>query len=202
MKPAEAAQFAEEIIQLYVLHGHSEYAGEKVSQLEHMVQAAQLARAQGYDDEVVLAAFLHDIGHIAEKIADSNSMGTYGIKDHEALGADFLSERGFSARLTRLVSSHVIAKRYLTLREDGYYDKLSEASKKTLVYQGGPLTDAAADIMEKDPLFREIIQMRRWDEEAKLEHQPVPPLDIFKNLIFLHLVSQPETFDQATISNR
>jgi phosphonate degradation associated HDIG domain protein len=201
MKPTEAAQIAEEIIQLYDLHGHEEYAGEKVSQLEHMVQAAQLARIQGYDDEVVLAAFLHDIGHIAEKSTSSNAMGSYGIKDHEAIGADFLSERGFSPRLTRLVSSHVIAKRYLTLRENGYYDKLSEASKKTLVYQGGPLTDATADSMEKDPLFKEIIQMRRWDEEAKKEHQPVPSLEIFKKLIFLHLVSQPETFDQTTIRN-
>ena len=84
MKPAEAAQIADEIIQLYNVHGHAEYAGEKVSQLEHMVQAARLAREQGYDDEVVLAAFLHDIGHIAEKLSDQNAMGIYGIKDHEA----------------------------------------------------------------------------------------------------------------------
>jgi phosphonate degradation associated HDIG domain protein len=197
MKPAEAAQIAEEIIQLYTLYGHVEYAGEKVSQLEHMVQASQLAMAQGYDDEVVLAAFLHDIGHIAEKISEANSMGSYGIMDHETLGADFLSERGFSERLIRLVASHVVAKRYLTLREPGYYEKLSEASKNTLTYQGGPLTDAEADHMERDPLFGEIIQMRRWDEEAKRESQPLPSLDIFKKLIFLHLVSQPEEFDKV-----
>ena len=70
MKPIEAAQIADEIIQLYTAHGHAEYAGEKISQLEHMVQAARLAREQGHDDEVVLAAFLHDIGHIAEKLSD------------------------------------------------------------------------------------------------------------------------------------
>jgi putative nucleotidyltransferase with HDIG domain len=166
-----------------------------------MVQTSQLALAQGYDDEVVLAAFLHDIGHIAEKISEVNSMGEFGIIDHENLGADFLSERGFSGRLIRLVASHVVAKRYLTLREPGYYDKLSEASKNTLAYQGGPLTDAEADNMERDPLFREIIQMRRWDEEAKLEYQPMPSLDIFKKLIFLHLISQPEEFDKVQFIN-
>ena len=147
---------------------------------------------QGFEDEVVLAAFLHDIGHIAENHSDNNTMGEYGIKDHEALGADFLSKRGFSNRLIRLVASHVVAKRWLTLREPGYYDKLSEASKKTLVYQGGPLTDAEADIMEKDPLFREIVQMRRWDEEAKLENQPMPPFanlsNSFFNTWFLNLI--------------
>ena len=192
MKPARAEQITEEIIDLYRAHGKAEYAGEKVSQLEHMVQAAELARLQGYDDEVVLAAFLHDIGHIAEKQSPINSMGEFGIKDHEALGAGFLLERGFSLRLTRLVASHVVAKRYLTLREPGYYDKLSDASKRTLVYQGGPLTHSEADLMEEDPLFKEIVQMRRWDEEAKLEHQPMPPLNVFRELIYQHLLSQPE----------
>lgn len=190
MDPSKADQTAEEIINLYLLYGEAEYAGEKVSQLEHMVQAAQLARAQGYEDEVVLAAFLHDIGHIAEEQSDINTMGNFGIKDHEALGAEFLSERGFSKRLTRLVASHVVAKRYLTLREPGYYDKLSEASKGTLAYQGGPLSDTEADILEKDPLFHEIVQMRRWDEGAKREHQPMPALSFFKELIFQHLLAQ------------
>ena len=192
MNPIEAEKVADEIIQLYTLYGEDEYAGEKVSQLEHMVQAAQLARAQGYDDEVVLAAFLHDIGHIAEKQTANNSMDKFGIKDHEATGASFLTERGFSRRLTGLVGSHVSAKRYLTLREAGYYEKLSEASKKTLAFQGGPMSEEEADRMETDPLFREIIQMRRWDEEAKREDQPIPSLSIFKQLIFQHLVSQTE----------
>jgi 2-amino-1-hydroxyethylphosphonate dioxygenase (glycine-forming) len=192
MNPAKAELITEEIIDLYKAHGETEYAGEKVSQLEHMVQAAELARIQGFDDEVVLAAFLHDIGHIAEKQTEDSSMGEFGIRDHEALGAGFLLERGFSLRLTRLVASHVVAKRYLTLREEGYYDKLSEASKRTLAFQGGPLTNEEADLIERDPLFTEIIQMRRWDEEAKKEHQHLPPLSIFKELIYQHLLSQPE----------
>jgi 2-amino-1-hydroxyethylphosphonate dioxygenase (glycine-forming) len=192
MKSKEAERIANEIIGLYRLYGENEYAGEKVSQLEHMVQAAALARTQGYNDEVVLAAFLHDIGHIAESHTESNSMNDFGIKDHEAIGAAFLSAYGFSPRLTRLVASHVAAKRYLTLREPGYLDKLSEASKRTLEYQGGPMSEAEADLLEEDGLFREIVQMRRWDEEAKLPNQPMPSLDIFRQLIFEHLLSQPE----------
>jgi 2-amino-1-hydroxyethylphosphonate dioxygenase (glycine-forming) len=192
MKSKEAERIANEIIELYLLHGEKEYSGEKVSQLEHMVQAAELAKSQGYPDEVVLAAFLHDVGHIAESHTESNSMSHFGIKDHEAIGAAFLAARGFSPRLTRLVASHVAAKRYLTLREPGYYDKLSEASKKTLEYQGGPMQEEEADLMEEDGLFREIVQMRRWDEEAKIPDQPMPSLDIFRQLIFEHLLCQPE----------
>jgi phosphonate degradation associated HDIG domain protein len=192
MKKPEAERISDEIIQLYSLYGGEEYSGEKVSQLEHMVQSAQLAKAEGFDDEVVLAAFLHDIGHIAEKVTNENSMSSYGIKDHEAIGAYFLENRGFSFRITRLVASHVSAKRYLTLREPGYFDKLSDASKHTLEFQGGPMSDEEADLLEEDPLFREIIQMRRWDEAAKLENQPMPSLDIFKELIFQHLQEQPD----------
>lgn len=192
MKSKNAADIADEIIHLYTLYGGEEYSGEKVSQLEHMVQAAQLARAQGFNDEVVLAAFLHDVGHIAEKHTETNSMSNYGIKDHEAIGAAYLSDLGFSSTLTRLVASHVAAKRYLTLREPGYYEKLSEASKKTLEYQGGPMSEDEADLFEEDGLFREIVQMRRWDEEAKIEHLPIPPLTVFKELIYCHLISQPD----------
>ncbi len=192
MKKQEAERITNEIIHLYIEYGGEEYSGEKISQLEHMVQAARLARAEGFNDEVVLAAFLHDIGHIAEKLTDENSMNSYGIRDHEAIGASFLEDRGFSFRISRLVASHVAAKRYLTLREPGYYDKLSEASKHTLEFQGGPMSDEEADLLEEDPLFREIIQMRRWDEAAKLENQPIPSLDIFKELIFQHLEEQPD----------
>jgi 2-amino-1-hydroxyethylphosphonate dioxygenase (glycine-forming) len=81
MKHNEAEIVANEIIDLYSIYGGDEYAGEKVTQLEHMVQAAQLARVQGYDDEVVLAAFLHDIGHIAEKSTADNAMEGFGIRE-------------------------------------------------------------------------------------------------------------------------
>ena len=49
-----------------------------------------------------------------------------------------------------------------------------------------------ADLLEEDPLFREIIQMRRWDEAAKIENRPIPSLDIFRELIFQHLQEQPD----------
>src|SRR5580693_9294730 len=101
----QAQEIADEIMNLYEEHGGAEYAGEKVSQLEHMVQAAQLAEAQGYDEEVILAAFLHDIGHISGAAKGDESMSAsrgemdgFGIKDHEELGAQFLRGKGFSKK--------------------------------------------------------------------------------------------------------
>src|SRR5580692_2814955 len=113
MNREKANQVAGEVMNFYEQHGGEEYAGEKVTQLEHMVQAAQLAADQGYDEEVVLAAFLHDIGHICESGHGDNEMDGFGIKDHEEIGAEFLKSRGFSKKVVRLVESHVEAKRYL-----------------------------------------------------------------------------------------
>src|SRR5580765_7120447 len=136
MNKEKAEKITDEIMQYYEHHGGEEYAGEKVSQLEHMVQAAQLAESGGYDEEVILAAFLHDIGHIAEEATGDNEMDEYGIKDHEALGAQYLSEHGFSSKISKLVASHVLAKRYLTRSDPDYFNQLSEASRKTLDFQG------------------------------------------------------------------
>jgi phosphonate degradation associated HDIG domain protein len=187
MTTEQAQKIADEIMNLYEGYGGAEYAGEKVSQLEHMAQAAQLAEEQGYDEEVVLAAFLHDIGHISEAAKGDNEMDGFGIKDHEELGAEFLRGKGFSKKVVRLVESHVEAKRYLTVKDPSYYAQLSEASKKTLEFQGGPMTEDEAAAFEQYPLFSLIIQMRKWDELAKIENKPLPDLQHFRNMMLHHL---------------
>lgn len=172
-------QVIAEVFGLYDRFGDSDYIGEPVSQIEHMSQAAQLAMAEGFDDEVVLAAFFHDIGHICAERAEN--MGGFGVVSHERLGADYLRRAGFSERMARLVEYHVQAKRYLTLKEAGYYEHLSEASRRTLEYQGGVMTEAEAEAFEQDPLCAVSLRMRQWDELAKEMHVPVIDLAVLKD---------------------
>ena len=179
------------VFNLYDKHGAEEYAGEKVSQQEHMVQAAQLAMQEGYDDEVVLAAFLHDVGHLLPIHDESESMDGYGTIDHEKVGAEYLRRNGFSEKLCKLIVSHVNAKRYLTYKFADYYNQLSDASKKTLEYQGGRMEEAEAKQFEADPLFDLYIRMRRWDEAAKMQQQPLPDLLLFKEIATRHLEKMP-----------
>ena len=190
MNKEKSQQITDEIMSYYEQHGGEEYAGEKVTQLEHMVQAAQLAEEQGYDNEVILAAFLHDIGHICEAGRGDNEMDGFGIKDHEEIGAEYLQQKGFSKKVVRLVQSHVEAKRYLTFKYPEYYDQLSDASKKTLEYQGGKMYEDEAAAFEQYPLFDLIIKMRTWDEQAKIEHKPLPNLSRYRDMILKHLESQ------------
>ena len=186
--PESSQEVVNQLFGLYETHGDADYIGEPVSQLEHMWQAAALAEAEGYDDEVVLAAFFHDLGHLCE--SGGASMDGFGVVDHEKLGADYLRARGFSARLAELVQSHVLAKRYLTHKYPSYLAKLSEASRATLAFQGGPMTDAEAAAFEHNPDADIILRLRQWDDQAKEEHRPVGSLEHLKDLALKHLLLQ------------
>ena len=188
MNADQARDVVNEIFSLYENYGAAAYIGEPVSQIEHMCQAAQLAETEGYDDEVILAAFFHDIGHLCEHVFETSQMDGYGVMDHESLGSQYLREKGFSEKIARLVESHVPAKRYLTFKYPEYYNKLSDASKITLDKQGGRMNDTEARQFESDNLYLLFIKIREWDDKAKIESIPLPSLEIYKQMAYQHLV--------------
>jgi phosphonate degradation associated HDIG domain protein len=178
-----------EVFSLYERFGDDDYIGEPVSQLEHMSQAAALAEAEGYDDEVILAAFFHDIGHLCTEAGEAESMDDMGNVDHEKLGANYLIKYGFSKRIASLVQGHVIAKRYLTYKYPEYYNKLSDASKTTLEFQGGVMSTEEAKVFELNPDAELIIRLRYWDDMAKEINMPVDNLAHLKSLALNHLLT-------------
>ena len=129
MPDQEILQKVNSIFVLYEKYGAAEYYGEEVSQLGHMCQSAELAQAGGYDDEVVLAAFFHDIGYLIHS-ENKDTMGSYGRTNHEKEAGAFLRRMGFSERVAALAEQHVNAKRYLTYADPEYYGRLSEAAKR------------------------------------------------------------------------
>lgn len=165
------------IAQLFAAGGQDAYYGEPVTQVEHALQCAQLAEQAGADEETVVAAFLHDIGHLLPVESAEGYMDGYGTVDHERLGADFLRQRGFSEKIAQLIEHHVDAKRYLVYKHPEYRARLSEASTKTLAFQGGAMEADEAAQFEQHPYFREILQVRGWDERAKEIDWPTPGLD-------------------------
>jgi 2-amino-1-hydroxyethylphosphonate dioxygenase (glycine-forming) len=177
-------QRIDSIFSLYESNGADEYIGESVTILEHSFQTAQLAEEEAYDNDVILAAFLHDIGHF---LPNKNEMNGLGNIAHEVVGANFLYKNGFSNRIALLVRNHVEAKRYLTFKYPEYHEKLSDASKKTLQYQGGIMTKHEAETFERIPLFYLFLKMREWDDKAKEVTTTKPDLDKYKHLAWLHL---------------
>jgi putative nucleotidyltransferase with HDIG domain len=150
----------ENLFEMICNSGKADYIGENVTQLEHMCQAAEYAEEQGNDDEVILGALFHDIGHFCAEYDSEHDMDGLGHIAHDKVGADYLRDRGFSEKIARLVESHVEAKRYLCAAKAGYHAKLSEASAKTLEFQGGPMSEEEVSRFEADPYFKEIIKVR------------------------------------------
>jgi predicted HD phosphohydrolase len=110
-------------------------------------------------------------------------MDGLGIVEHEHLGARWLAALGFKQEVCTLVASHVEAKRYLARRKPGYYAALSEASRGTLRFQGGPMTESEATSFESDPQFAAKVRLRMWDEAAKQADREVPALEDYASLV-------------------
>ena len=171
----------ESLFEIYAQEGQQDYIGEPVSQLEHMQQAAWLARRAGASDALVLGAFFHDIGHLAAP-AGAPRMDHLGVLEHERLGADLLRACGLGGEVAELVELHVQAKRYLCFARPGYADRLSEASLGTLAFQGGVMDHEEAAAFEQHPRFRDILRLRAWDEAAKVEGGEGLSLDVLREL--------------------
>ena len=165
-----------------------DYIGEPISQLEHALQCAHWAEKTGADEEVILAALFHDVGHLLDESAPQ--MDGLGVMEHETLGKVFLETHGCSSRMGRLVESHVQAKRYLCYRHPRYYARLSDASRGTLEWQGGPMSTEEATTFESDPDFKVILALRSWDERAKDPDLQVKQLDAYAPMLANHLEQQ------------
>ncbi|MDA9929703.1 HD domain-containing protein [Alphaproteobacteria bacterium] len=164
---------------IFERRGADEYLGEPVTIGQHMLQSAHFASQDGHDEIVITAALLHDIGHFTgEFIGKPLAAGTVFMADetdrqHERAGAAVLAPF-FPELVVNCCRYHVAAKRYLCAREEGYFDKLSEASVHSLNLQGGPMDDAEAAEFEAHPHFKAIIAVRRYDEASKETDLQVP----------------------------
>ena len=178
------------ILDLYKKYGKKDYIGEELTQIEHMIQSSMLAIdniksvPNKFKNDFVIACFLHDIGHLLAFDSDNyDKMGNYGITKHEKLGADFLRSLGIKYPIPELVENHVKAKRYLVGKNPIYINELSDASKKTLLYQGGPMTKEEILIFEKDELFDLSLKIRDYDDKAKIKDKKILGLQFFEKLL-------------------
>ena len=172
----------DQIVTLFNVHGQGLYFGEAVTESEHALQCAYLAHEAGASPKLVAAALLHDIGHLlhgqGEDIAD------HGVDaKHEDEGAKWLKGH-FDDEIVDCVRLHVDAKRYLTAVRPGYLEDLSEASKQSLKLQGGPFTpEEVADFVKRETHFKSAIQVRYWDDQAKVVGLQVPPIEHYRPLL-------------------
>ena len=164
-----------DIEHLYREHGHIEYSGEPVSQIEHALQAAHRAEQEGAGDELVTAAFLHDLGHLLNRLGETPT--ARGVDDqHQYYAIPFLRPL-FPPAVVEAIRLHVDAKRALCALEPAYHGALSEDSVRSLELQGGIFSARDAQTFLAKPYAREAIRVRRWDDAAKIPGAATPPLE-------------------------
>jgi predicted HD phosphohydrolase len=164
-----------DIVALLEGPGGRTYGGEPVTQREHVLQAAYRAESAGAPDWLIVAALLHDVGHLLHGAGGA----TPGGDRHELLGARLVAPL-LGRPIARVIALHVRAKRYLCATAPGYRECLSPASLRSLAAQGGPLGPADVESFERQPYQRQAVQLRLWDDEAKKAGFPAPGLDYYR----------------------
>jgi phosphonate degradation associated HDIG domain protein len=161
-----------EIMDLIAKRGAAAYHGEAVSQEEHALQAAELAEREGSQNSLVVAALLHDIGHLLD--GQNEDLAELGVDGRHEEAACAWLERHFPPEVTEPIRLHVAAKRYLCAVESKYQAGLSPASRMSLELQGGPMTSEEVADFEGNEFFQEAVRLRYWDDAAKILGLAVP----------------------------
>lgn len=171
-----------EILTLLETRGHSQYGQEAVTQLQHALQAAALAEAEGADAPLIAAALLHDVGHLLHELPEDAPDS--GVDDHhETYAANRL--RGiFPLPVTEPIRLHVAAKRHLCTVEPAYKKLLSQPSLVSLALQGGPMSREEVAEMEAHFCYQDAVRLRRWDDAAKDRRRVSPPLSHFAPYVY------------------
>jgi phosphonate degradation associated HDIG domain protein len=172
--------FIDEIFAAFAARGGDSY-GEHVTQLDHALQCAWLAEAEGAPDHLIAAALLHDYGHLFEGRGDAAEQEGRDAR-HEAHGA-WMLRRWFGPEVVMPIALHVLAKRYLCAAEPGYEDALSPASKLSLRLQGGRFSADQRRRFERSRYATDAIRLRRWDDEGKSPERAPPGLEHYASLL-------------------
>ncbi|MGB6057475.1 MAG: hypothetical protein WBF71_04360 [Microthrixaceae bacterium] len=173
------ARSVDEVLGLFEEYGQDHY-DETVTQLDHALQTAAHARADGADRHLVAAALLHDVGHLLD-LAGMLGDGGVDLK-HERSGPAYLAAI-FPPAVTGPIALHVRAKRYLCATRPGYFDGLSAGSVASLARQGGPMSDEESSAFERNPASVSAVRLRHWDDLGKVEGIEVPSLGDYRDLL-------------------
>lgn len=165
----------QELLDIFVGRATRRYGLSEINQLQHALQSAALAEADDAPPATVLAALLHDVGHMIHELGEDPA--SRGVDDvHEELGAQWLARR-FGPEVSEPVRLHVTAKRYLCTVESDYFGKLAPDSVRSLELQGGLMSPDEVEVFRANPHHAEAVRLRRYDEEAKDPHARTPDFD-------------------------
>ncbi len=166
------------VLDTFNARGSRKYGLENVTQLQHALQSAVLAVEEGADGALVVAALLHDIGHILDSDELPSDADCNLDDGHEHSGHAWVLQH-FGKAVAEAVRLHVLAKRYLCSTDPAYEQVLSPTSHKSFLDQGGRMNETEIKAFETEPYFKQALRLRRWDDVAKDPTKKTPPIEDF-----------------------
>ena len=158
--------------------------GERVNMLDHVLQSAAVARQRGASDDLVLAALLHDVGHVF------GVAGDWGLPGHADVGARCLQAL-LPPSVVEPIRLHVDAKRYRVAVDSAYHAHLSLASQMSLQEQGGPFSPAEVKTFNGNLYADDAVMLREFDDDGKVDGIEIPALETYRPLLAKALLGQP-----------
>ncbi len=172
----------ETIIKILSFKGHYQYRQEPITQLQHALQCATLAELARASNELIVACLFHDFGHLVHNLGEDAAKKS--INDHHEYRSIKYLKHLFGEAVTEPIRLHVEAKRYLCATRPNYFTTLSPASQQSLELQGGAFSsDAAAEFIQQ-PYAEDAVQLRIWDDQAKIVGIKTPDLEYFTQIIY------------------
>ena len=168
------------IYEVFDQRGDDQYGSEAVTQRQHALQSATLAQKAGHGSTLIVAALLHDIGHILSDHELPDSTDVNLDDQHETRAYEWLKTY-FGPAVADPVRLHVAAKRYLCSKYPDYENKLSPTSRKSYHDQGGQMSEEELATFESEPHYKKALVLREWDDSAKDPNCVTPKVEHFED---------------------
>lgn len=125
-----------EYLQLYKQYGNRDYLiGETITQTQHVLQAAHIAKICGAPDYIIIGLLVHDIGQLLGISLNENIAIKELHAKHDDIGSEWLNKEGFSKIICNITQYHTLAKVLLCEEDPNYLKTLSLASRNSYFIQ-------------------------------------------------------------------
>lgn len=167
------------IFDLFETWGSLSYEGGRVTHKEHALQAAALAEHEGAPTKLVLAALLHDIGHLLAIARGDVQNDSVVDVQHQHIAGEWLAG-SFGPDITEPVRLHVEAKRYLCAVDPDYVAQDPSVSLRRVLLKNGILKRSEIREFQENPYHRQAVWLCRIDDRARVAGLTVADLDHYR----------------------
>ncbi|KAJ2263656.1 hypothetical protein GGI01_000535 [Coemansia sp. RSA 376] len=179
----------------------NDYPARDMTFMSHALQTAQLAKNEGADEETILAALFINVGYFARPVSEwtkdvrfellkylfIDANGDEHVVNSGICGSRYLQHFGFPKKTCELLESNTLTKNYIGTVDQAYVNNLDIGLAQNPDWQM-ELSDTKKSEFEKDPLFKEKVQLVKWGVTAATKTKDSPPdLDTYRDMVIRNI---------------